>query len=142
MRPVEGFMTVDGLFFENPLHGEYHEAELDLNKAFLKFMEVINAPDEAKLETLKLFTEFCRFHQSTIFTFIYAIGKLQGYDELHRQSTKGGEGDDTRVRVGSDVEMDQATNAEDTSLNVEEEVGGEEAYDGKVGPTEAVEETL
>lgn len=115
-RPVEGFITAQGKFFETEQEANLYEARYMLNAAITNAAKEIGVDGEAHLEqAIEQFTKFINSYENTIRTYLdarraMAIGSEEQY-EMDGQSTSSDQSDDTSVQLKPDPTVDPTPDA-------------------------------
>lgn len=122
-RPVEGFLTDDGLFFEEELHAVYHETVSTFKAEIYNFLEASNAPPEAREDVYQVFLQFTKSRRAIVLSLCRVLGELKARDEAYGSTTEGGEGGDPRIRLHHDPKLDREADAEGAVEEVHPEVG-------------------
>lgn len=118
-RPVEGFMTKQGKFFESENEANFYEAAYALNKAAATGVVALGVSGEENVEeAVKAIINFISVNRELVTEYIHTRRTLE--DERTRDAMDGqpafdNSADDPSIRSESDIQMDETPSTETQS---------------------------
>lgn len=108
-RPVNGYMTKQGKFFESEAEANFYEAAYALNKAAATGVVALGVTGEENVEeTIKAIVDFIAFNRDLVTEYLRARGTLEDEQTDHvvdGQSTEDNPPDDPSIRSGPDTSV-------------------------------------
>lgn len=130
-RPVEGFLTEDGLFFEEEILAIYHETVSTFKAEIYNFLEASNAPPEAREDVYQVFFQFTRARRPIVLLLCGVLGELAKRHEENGQLPEGGPTSDPPIWLQDGHELGGEADAEGTTQQIPPEAGSLSAEPGE-----------
>lgn len=119
-RPVTGYLTSQGKYFDSEKEATLYELSHEVNKQIIKYLKNIGVTDAYEEDSANQIHSFIILNETILCEYLLArraFNSEQGNHEVDRQAEPNTSKDDPPVWVRDDIPVDTNTNAEDTTEN-------------------------